>query len=39
LSANIQRKTIDQGEVSDEDWGDIVAEGVEGMVPARGGVS
>jgi len=39
LSANIQRKEIDQGEVSDEDWGDIVAEGVEAMVPARGGVA
>ncbi len=39
LTANIQRKEIDQGDVSDEDWGDIVAEGVEAMVPARGGVA
>ncbi len=39
LSANIQRMEIDKGEVSDEDWGDIVAEGVEAMVPARGGVT
>ena len=39
LSANIQRKEIDQGDVSDEDWGEIVAEGVEAMVPARGGVA
>jgi IMP dehydrogenase len=37
LSANIQRKTIDQGEVSDEDWGEVVPEGVEAVIPARGG--
>lgn len=39
LSANIQRKTIDKGEVSDEDWSDVVPEGVEAVVPARGAVA
>ena len=36
LSANIQRKAIDQGEFSDEDWGEVVPEGVEAVIPARG---
>ena len=36
LSANIQRKAIEQGEVSDEDWGEVVPEGVEAVIPARG---
>jgi len=36
LSANIQRKSIDQGAVSDEEIGEVVPEGVEAVVPARG---
>ena len=39
LTANIDRRAIDQGQVADEDWADVVPEGVEGMVPFRGGVS
>ena len=37
LSANIQRKEIDKGEVSDEDWGEVVAggRGSHGAVPRR----
>jgi IMP dehydrogenase len=38
LTANIQRKAIDKGEVSEEDWGEVVPEGVEAIVPARGTV-
>ena len=36
LSANVERKTIDQGQVEDEEWGEIVPEGVEAVVPYRG---
>jgi IMP dehydrogenase len=40
LSANVERKQIDQGsEVSDEEWSEVVPEGVEATVPYRGGVA
>lgn len=39
LSANVQRKAVDQGaEVDEEVWGEIVPEGVEAVVPYRGTV-
>jgi IMP dehydrogenase len=41
LTANMERKTLEQGEkqLSDEDWADVVPEGVEAMVPFRGAVA
>ena len=39
LSANVDRKTVDQGAVEEEEWGEIVAEGVEAIVPYRGEVA
>lgn len=39
LTANIDRRAIDQGQVPDEEWADVVPEGVEAMVPYRGAVS
>lgn len=39
LSANVDRKTVDQGAVEDEEWGEIVPEGVEAVVPYRGEVA
>jgi IMP dehydrogenase len=39
LSANVERKTVDQGAVEDEEWGEIVPEGVEAVVPYRGEVA
>ena len=39
LSANVERKTVDQGSVEDEEWGEIVPEGVEAVVPYRGEVA
>ena len=38
LTANIERRAIDQGEVADEEWAEVVPEGVEAMVPYRGAV-
>jgi len=38
LSANMQRKAMDKEEVSDEEWSDVVPEGVEAVVPYRGSV-
>jgi IMP dehydrogenase len=38
LTANVDRRSIDKNEVADEDWADVVPEGVEAMVPYRGGV-
>jgi IMP dehydrogenase len=39
LSANVERKSMDQTEqIEDEIWGEIVPEGVEAVVPYRGGV-
>ncbi len=40
LTANVQRKAVDQGDEVDEGvWGEIVPEGVEAVVPYRGTVS
>ncbi len=37
LTANVERRKIDRGgEASEEDWGEVVPEGVEAMVPYRG---
>jgi len=38
LTANVDRRTIDKGEVAEEDWAEVVPEGVEAMVPYRGSV-
>ena len=38
LTANIDRRAIDKGAVADEEWADVVPEGVEAMVPYRGAV-
>jgi IMP dehydrogenase len=39
LSANVDRKTVDKGEVDDQEWGEIIPEGVEAVVPYRGQVA
>ncbi len=40
LTANVERKALDKGSlVAEEDWGEIVAEGVEAIVPYRGSAS
>lgn len=36
LTANVDRRTLDKGEVSDDEYLDVVPEGVEAMVPYRG---
>lgn len=37
LSANVERRSIDgKGEVAEEDWAEVVPEGVEAVVPFRG---
>jgi len=37
LSANVERKALDRGEVlAEEEWGEVVPEGVEAIVPYRG---
>jgi IMP dehydrogenase len=38
LTANVDRRIIDKGEVSEGDWAEVVPEGVEAMVPYRGSV-
>jgi IMP dehydrogenase len=38
LSANMQRKAMEKEEVSDDEWIDVVPEGVEAIVPYRGTV-
>lgn len=39
LTANVARKTIDRGErIQDEEWAEVVPEGVEAIVPYRGTV-
>ncbi len=38
LSANMARKAMEKEDVSDEEWGDVVPEGVEAVVPFRGAV-
>lgn len=39
LTANVERKTLDKAELTIENWGEIVPEGVEAMVPYRGSVA
>lgn len=39
LSANVQRRSVDKGQVADEEWAEIVPEGVEAVVPYRGAVA
>lgn len=39
LTANVERKTLDNAELTIENWGEIVPEGVEAMVPHRGSVA
>jgi IMP dehydrogenase len=39
LTANVDRRALEQGEVSDEEWSEVVPEGVEAIVPYRGGVT
>jgi IMP dehydrogenase len=36
LTANIERRALDKGEVADEEWAEVVPEGVEAIVPYRG---
>jgi len=37
LTANVDRKALDKGGVvAEEDWGEVVPEGVEAIVPYRG---
>jgi IMP dehydrogenase len=38
LSANMQRKALEKEEVADEEWTEVVPEGVEAVVPYRGTV-
>jgi len=38
LTANVGRKEVDQGQVSDDEWEKVVPEGVEAVVPHRGPV-
>lgn len=39
LTANVDRRALAQGEVSDEEWLEVVPEGVEAIVPYRGAVA
>lgn len=39
LTANIERRSLEKDQIADEEWGEIVPEGVEAMVPYRGAVS
>lgn len=36
LSANMDRKILEKGELAIEDWGEVVPEGVEAIVPYKG---
>ncbi|HEY9075431.1 MAG TPA: IMP dehydrogenase [Anaerolineaceae bacterium] len=38
LSANIERRTLDKTEIAEEEWSEVVPEGVEAVVPYRGAV-
>ena len=38
LTANVDRRTLDKGQVEDGDWAEVVPEGIEAMVPYRGSV-
>ncbi len=39
LTANVDRRSLDKGAVSDEEWLEVVPEGVEAIVPYRGAVA
>jgi IMP dehydrogenase len=39
LTANVDRKALDNGEHTIENWGEVVPEGVEAIVPYRGSVA
>lgn len=36
LSANMERRMLDKGELAIEEWGEVVPEGVEAIVPYKG---
>lgn len=39
LTANVDRRSLDKGAVRDEEWLEVVPEGVEAIVPYRGAVA
>lgn len=39
LTANVDRRALDKGKVSEEEWLEVVPEGVEATVPYRGAVA
>jgi len=39
LTANVDRKSLEKGEIVEGDWAEVVPEGVEAFVPYRGSVS
>ncbi|MCI0518861.1 MAG: IMP dehydrogenase [Chloroflexi bacterium] len=39
LTANVERREMEQGELAIEEWGEVVPEGVEAIVPYRGAVA
>ena len=39
LTANVDRRRMEKGEIEDDEWAEVVPEGVEAVVPYRGGVS
>jgi IMP dehydrogenase len=39
LSANIDRRRLEKGELEIEEWGEVVPEGVEAIVPYKGAVA
>ncbi len=38
LSANVERRKLDENEFSEEEWSEVIPEGVEALVPYRGKV-
>lgn len=38
LTANVDRRTLDKGQIEEGDWAEVVPEGIEAMVPYRGSV-
>jgi IMP dehydrogenase len=39
LTANIERRRLEKGELAIEEWGEVVPEGVEAIVPYRGALA
>ena len=39
LTANIERRELEKGELAVEEWGEVVPEGVEAIVPYKGAVA